>query len=48
MRVRTCEAGDVYDVFTRMVYTCEVFVSAVALVCVRYSGVTRVYVHDVI
>ena len=46
--VLTCEEGVVYDVFTRVVYTCDVFVSAVTRVCVRYSGVLHVCSHTML
>ena len=42
--VRTCQAGDVFDVFTRVGVTYDVFDSAVARVCVRYCGVLHVCV----
>ena len=48
MRVRTCEAGDVFDVFTRVVDTCEVLDSSAARVCVCYSGVSHVCVYTML
>ena len=48
MRVRTCEAGVAFDVFTREEDTCEVFVSAMARVCVRYSGVLHVCMYTML
>ena len=43
-----CEAGDVFDVFTRVGDTCEVFDSAVARVCVCYSDVSHVCVDTML
>ena len=48
MRVRTFETGDVFDAFTRVRDTCEVFDSTEARVCVRYSGVSHVYVYTML
>ena len=45
MRVRVCEEG---DAFTRVEDTCEVFDSAVARVCVRYSGVSHVRAYTML
>ena len=39
VRFCTCEASVVSDVLTRVRDTRELFVSAVARVCVRYNGV---------
>ena len=48
MRVRTSEADVVIHVFTRVGDTCEVFVSAVARVCVRYCDVLHVYTYTML
>ena len=48
MRVRTCEASDVFMMFTRVRDTCEVFVSAVAHVCVHDSGVSHVCMYTML
>ena len=48
MWVRTCEAGVVFDVFTRVGDTCEVFVSAVAHVCAHYSSVSHVCMYTML
>ena len=48
MRVRTCEAGDVFDVFTRVEDTREVFVGDGTCVCVRYSGVPHVCMYTML
>ena len=48
MRVRTCEAGVVFHVFTRVGDTCKVFVSAVARVCVCYSDVLHVCTYTML
>ena len=46
--VRTCESGGVFHLFTRVGDTCEVFVSAVARVCVRYSDVLHVCTYTML
>ena len=48
MRVRTCEAIGVVDAFTRVRDTCEVLVSAVARLCVRYSDVLYVCMYTML
>ena len=51
MRVRTCDTGDVYDVFvvfTSVGDTCEVFDSAMARVCVRYSDMSHLCVYTML
>ena len=48
MRVRACGSGVVFHVFTRVWDTCEVFVSAVARVCVRYSDVLHVCTYTML
>ena len=48
VRVRTCEAGDVIDVFTRVGDTCKVFDSAVARIRFRYSGMLPVRVYTML
>ena len=48
MRVRTCESDVVFHVLTRVGDTCEVFVSAVARVCVRYSDVLHVCTYTML
>ena len=46
VQIRTCEAGMVFDVCTRVGDTCDVFVSAVGRVCVRYSDVLHVCMYS--
>ena len=48
VRFRTCELGVVFHVFTRVGDTSEVFVSAVARVCVRYSDVLHVCTYTML
>ena len=48
MQVHTCDSGVVFHVFMRVGNTCEVFVSAVAQVCVRYSDVLHVCTYTML
>ena len=45
VRVRTCEEGDVFEVFTREGDTCELFNCAVARASVCNIGVSHVCVY---
>ena len=48
MRVRTCDSGVVFHAFTRVGDTCEVFVCAMARVCVRYGDVLHVCTYTML